>query len=174
MNNPTPEIPFADCYWVLPGQFLAGEYPGSHYFEQETHRRLDRMLAAGIDTWIDLTYPGELPPYESVLLEIAGWLDKPVVYQRFAIEDFGIPSPDLMESILSFINDRLKQGHALYVHCYAGLGRTGTVVGCYLARYNQQGGEAALLHLAELRQHTPGRYRSPQSEAQWEMVKNWK
>jgi hypothetical protein len=175
MNNPLPESPEVDCYWVLPGRFLAGEYPGSKYFEEETRRRLSGMLTLGIDTWIDLTYPGELPEYEPILLEQAGWLDKPALHQRFAVPDFDVPSQAQMEEILAFIQQRLEEGHALYVHCYAGLGRTGTVVGCFLARQNNSGGEAALKQLAELRRDcAKSFYTSPQSELQWELVKNWK
>ncbi|HEX6723294.1 MAG TPA: hypothetical protein VF107_17125, partial [Burkholderiaceae bacterium] len=39
-------LPHPDCYWVLPGRFLAGAYPELH---------LDALLAAGVDCFIDLT-----------------------------------------------------------------------------------------------------------------------
>ncbi|MCE1252270.1 MAG: dual specificity protein phosphatase family protein [Anaerolineae bacterium] len=175
MNKPKLNIPFEESYWVIPGQILAGEYPASKYFEYETRRRLTAMLLLGIDTWIDLTAPGELPDYEAILLEEAGWMDKPVTHNRYYIEDFGIPTPDQMQMLLDFINKALQEQHRLYIHCYAGIGRTGTVVGCFLAQHKNISGEAALALLADLRKDCPAsRYTSPQSLEQWEMVKNWK
>lgn len=168
-------LPFEECYWVLPGSVMAGEYPASKYFEHETRRRLSGLLLLGIDTWIDLTAPGELPDYEGVLLEEAGWMDKTVTHNRFYIEDFGIPTTEQMKNLLSFMDKALQEQHRLYIHCYAGIGRTGTVVGCFLTQRNGISGDAALTLLANLRKACPSsRYSSPQSLEQWEMVKNWK
>jgi predicted protein tyrosine phosphatase len=175
MNMPLPDLPpTLKCYWVLPGRFLAGEYPASRYFENQTQAILDRLLSLEIDTFIDLTQAGEMPPYEAPLQQMAAWLDKSPVYQRFSIPDFDTPSTVQMKTILAFIDQRLQDGHRIYIHCYAGIGRTGTVVGCFLAERNG-GGEAALQQLSELRSQMPlARIRSPESDAQWNMVKKWK
>ncbi|MBA3406233.1 MAG: dual specificity protein phosphatase family protein [Gemmatimonadaceae bacterium] len=33
-------------------------------------------------------------------------------------------------------------GHSIYVHCWGGVGRTGTVVGCYIVRHGRTGDDA--------------------------------
>ena len=58
--------PLLNSYWVLPGQLLAGEYPGAA--EPGTSReRIERLLAVGIDCFVDLTQEQELPPYADLL-----------------------------------------------------------------------------------------------------------
>ncbi len=64
MNDATQ--PIAESYWVLPGRFLAGEYPAAFENEQTLYR-LRSLLGAGLDIFVDLTEAGELPPYDSDL-----------------------------------------------------------------------------------------------------------
>ena len=59
--------PLPNSYWVLPGRFLAGEYPASGG-KRGAEERLGGLLAAGIDLFIDLTEPDESPAYEMLLL----------------------------------------------------------------------------------------------------------
>jgi protein-tyrosine phosphatase len=67
----------------------------------------------------------------------------------------------------------LEQGETAYVHCYGGIGRTGTVIGCYLVRHGMSGKEA-LAEIAHLRQVTPVDWvTSPETRAQRQMVWNW-
>ena len=44
MSLPAPKSP--DCYWVLPGKFLAGEYPG-HPDDAEAKRKLQALVDPG-------------------------------------------------------------------------------------------------------------------------------
>jgi len=60
-----------------------------------------------------------------------------------------------MIRILDQIDRGMEQNPAVYLHCWGGRGRTGTVVGCYLARHGMAVGEAALDLLGELRQNEP-------------------
>ncbi len=46
--------PFQDCYWVEPGKFLAGRYPGAPKKEQ-ARDKLRALLECGIEVFIDLT-----------------------------------------------------------------------------------------------------------------------
>ena len=62
--SPTP---FAECYWVVPGWFLAGEFPGARRLGQPSPR-ITALLEAGITRFYDLTRPGELPDYEDALV----------------------------------------------------------------------------------------------------------
>ena len=66
-----------------------------------------------------------------------------------------------------------KTGRGVYVHCAGGIGRTGTVVGCYLVRHGMQG-EAALEEIMRLRHAMPnGGDLSPRREPQRQMVRTW-
>ncbi len=90
-----------------------------------------------------------------------------------SIPDLHTPLPEGMARILDTIDAALEAGRTVYVHCYGGIGRTGTVVGCYLVRHGTDG-EAALAEIARLRRETPdGWKRSPETHAQREMVRNW-
>ncbi len=163
------KLPPYNAYWVIPDQFMAGEYPGHRYNEEKTPLRLEALLGAGISTFIDLTEPHERIPYEQTLRELASYYHLPVNYQRFSIGDFGIPSRDKMRAILDTIHSTLAAGEKPYIHCWAGLGRTGTAVGCFLAERGLSGDEA-LRKVDQLCHYAP----SPQTEEQKDFVRNWK
>ena len=167
--------PIPESYWVTPGRFLAGQYPGG--FEREQVRqRMDKFLDAGLDTFLDLTKPGELPPYESILNEQARLYEKNVRILRFSITDFGLPSRNGMTSTLDALDAAINEGRNIYLHCWAGVGRTGTVVGCYLVRHGMTG-QQALAQLAEWWKTDPRRdrfKRSPETDEQVKFILDWK
>jgi hypothetical protein len=167
--------PIPESYWVLPGQFLAGEYPGAAYSLEQTRKRLGVFLSAGFDTFFDLTSPGEIEPYQAILREEAGYYNLPAQYTRFPIGDFGLPTPAQMTATLNAIDSALAAGRKLYLHCYGGIGRTGTVVGCYLARRGFNGAQA-LEQLAAWWKIVPksNRYpHSPETLQQEQFVRAW-
>lgn len=169
LNRPIPE-----SYWVEPGRFLAGEYPG-HAFGEGLRQRLDKFLDFGIDTFIDLTDPNELPSYLSLLEEQAGYYDIDIRYKRLSITDHSVPASQTMQAILDEIDSALESGRNLYLHCWGGIGRTGTVVGCYLVRHGRSG-EQALGQLAEWWQDVPKSRiwpHTPETRRQMEFVLNW-
>jgi ADP-ribosylglycohydrolase len=134
--------PLAESYWVIPGRLLAGKYPGGKT-PKEAERRVAAMIEAGIDTFIDLTEADELPPYDIYLPASAHYLRKP-------IPDHGVPlHPEQMAEIQAEIDAALKRGRRVYVHCRAGIGRTGITVGCYLIEHGLSA-DAALIRLNEL------------------------
>jgi protein-tyrosine phosphatase len=165
---PIPPIP--EAYWVEPAHLLAGQYPGG-FDEEKTRRRMDAFLSAGINTFIDLTQPHELVPYEAILREQAKVHGLPVSYMRFPILDFGTPAIETMKNILDTLDGALAEGLNVYVHCWAGVGRTGTTVGCYLVRRGFTG-QQALAHITEMRSKL-GYRRSPETEEQVQFVLNW-
>lgn len=170
------KLPIAESYWVEDGRFLAGEYPAS-YDSESTRKRLEDFLESGIRTFINLTQPHELPPYESVLKDLAYIYDVELFHKRFSIRDHGIPSSQTMTEILDTIDDAIQNDKPVYVHCWGGVGRTGTVVGCYLIRKGLQP-EDALLRVASLYQtrvKTQAYFlpTSPETPEQFDFVRNW-
>ncbi|NMB89512.1 MAG: hypothetical protein GYA17_14230 [Chloroflexi bacterium] len=174
MSEPVPlETPFPDSYWVIPGHLLAGAYPGTRRSEEETRRRLRRMISMGINYFLDLTQTEELQSYHPLLDQEAAALQRPVEHHRYPIRDLDIPVEQQMVEILDAIDQAILAGKVLYVHCWGGIGRTGTVIGCYLARHGLVG-DQGLKYIAERRRNIPDWiYRSPETEAQWAMVRNW-
>jgi hypothetical protein len=160
--------PLENSYWVLPGRLLAGESP-SAATEIATRARLRRLLAAGIDFFLDLTEAGERAPYQSLL-------PPGVLYRRCAILDASVPQhPAQMRAIQAQLHSALSQGGHVYVHCRAGIGRTATVVGCYLAEQGLDGLEA----LRELNRLWQPCARAqnwpvvPQTQEQAEFIRLW-
>jgi protein-tyrosine phosphatase len=169
MKRPIPE-----SYWVEPGRLLAGEYP-AQFNNELTRRRIDALIQAGFNTFIDLTKPNETIAYIRTLMDEAKLYNVEVKHQRFAIGDFGLPTPEHMNSILNTIDAELQAGRKIYLHCWGGIGRTGTTVGCYLVRRGKTG-EEALRQLAEWWQTVPKsqiHQRSPETREQAEFVRNW-
>jgi hypothetical protein len=167
--------PIPNCYWVEPGRLLAGEYPGAPD-EATARRRLRQFLAAGLTYFLDLTQEGEPGPYARLLSDEAAAAGVAVAHRRAPIRDFGVPTHSEMAGILDAIDDALAAGHVVYVHCWGGVGRTGTVVGCYLARRGLNGDDA-LRQLAQwwTVMEKRGRHpRSPETPEQEAFVRSWR
>ncbi|KPK58669.1 MAG: protein-tyrosine phosphatase family protein [Gammaproteobacteria bacterium] len=168
--------PHTNTYWVEPNRLLAGEYPASTRPELAMPR-LESYLECGITDFIDLTTPGELDPYEDLLHELGRARQLQVDYLRLPIVDMSIPEdPANMTRILDEIDQRIDTGGTVYVHCWGGIGRTGTVIGCYLVRQGLTG-ESALGQLARLwpQMEKSAWYEStPQTPEQFDYVRRWR
>lgn len=123
--------PVAASYWVAEGWLLASEYPGDER-PDITRRRLAAFIEAGIASFIDLTFPDEgLEPYAGALAELSGGRVRRL---SFPIVDMDVPTAGALADILDAIDAELAAGRATCVHCYGGIGRTGTVIGAWLKR----------------------------------------
>lgn len=71
-------------------------------------------------------------------------------YLHVPIPDMDVPLVEEMESILDYIDTCSKRGDAVAVHCRAGLGRTGTVLACYLIARKEMPYERALEQIRKL------------------------
>jgi hypothetical protein len=168
--------PLSESYWVVPGQFLAGQYPiSTNGDEARARQQLVAFLNEGFDTFFDLTSTGELPPYLPLLEEEAVRYGLHIDYHSASISDYGLPKREQMTRLLDDIDAALESGHKLYLHCWAGVGRTGTTVGCWLVRHGLSG-EAALARLAELfatAEQSAVHPHSPETKEQKAFILNW-
>lgn len=131
--------PVKNSYIVQKG-FYAGEYPGG-LKEEDLQKTFLSFREAGVTDFIDLTRPGELNPYTSCLLD-------GMKRYAFPIIDQSVPkSMEYMNEILDTIDSLLADDHVIYLHCWGGIGRTGTVVACWLARTLCLDGDGALKEL---------------------------
>ena len=166
--------PLPATYWVVPGRLLAGEHPGSQS-RADAMDRLRRLLAAGVTCFVDLTEPGETASYEA-LLPFATPGGRRIEYLRESVRDHGVPADrDVMARVIAMIDDAMAGGHVVYVHCRAGIGRSATVVGCWLAT-RSGAAEDALERLQALWQQS-SRSRMwpvvPETEEQEQFVREW-
>ncbi|MBP7693828.1 MAG: dual specificity protein phosphatase family protein [Anaerolineales bacterium] len=169
--------PFSNCYWVEPGRLLAGEYPGAPAADQARHK-LRALLLAGLTDFVDLTEADEpLRPYAELLQTEAASLGLAVTHTRLAVPDMGVPAAAAqMTRILDTLDHALAAGRRAYVHCWGGVGRTGTVVGCYLVRRGAAG-DTALAQIAAWWRTVPKSAwhpASPETAAQRAYVRGWR
>ena len=118
--------------WWVTDRLLAGEYPGNADLRQAVDK-LNLLVDAGIRTFVDLTTPADgLAPYDTALSEIASRRELDLRRISFPIPDLGVIDDDAYDDILTAVEDARRVG-GVYIHCWGGVGRTGTVIACWLA-----------------------------------------
>lgn len=143
------DVPQSYFDWIIDGRLIAMHRPSRH--------DLAALRMAGVDHVISLS---ELPLSPDALAE-------------YDLEAIHIPLPDMtapgIEQIRRFVrrlDNLVKTGHKVAVHCGAGLGRTGTMLACYLVFTGLSAEDA----LKEIRLRRPG---SVESRNQENAVRAW-
>jgi atypical dual specificity phosphatase len=110
---------------------------------------IDWILKQGVRSIVTMT--------ENSLPE--SWV-KNVKYLHVPTEDFSAPDMEQIDEAVEFIQNRLENNEPVMVHCAAGIGRTGTILACYLVKYEKLSAKDAI---KKVRKERPG---SIQSESQ--------
>ncbi|MBT4663290.1 MAG: hypothetical protein HOB60_00425 [Methylococcales bacterium] len=159
--------PIKCCYWVVSGKILAGEHPMG-VGKLASSENLDALKKAGVTTFIDLTgEPEGLASYASLL--------DGQVYQRFSITNIGTPpSSEITIAILDLIDQQVTKEGVVYIHCRGGVGRTGTIIGCWLTRQGFKGTDAlAQLNKLWLQNPKSAASKSPETKQQKDYILTW-
>ena len=110
---------------------------------------LEWVIKKGVKSIITMT---EEPLPES-------WIQN-IKYLHVPTEDLSAPDMEKIDNVVDFIHGRIKNNEPTMVHCAAGVGRTGTILACYLIKYHNLSAKDAI---DKVRKERPG---SIQSESQ--------
>jgi atypical dual specificity phosphatase len=99
----------------------------------------------------------------------SGWTND-VNYLHVHSNDMGVPEFDDLVKTVDFIHKRITSNEPVMVHCLAGLGRTGTILACYLIKYQKMSADEAI---QKVREERPGSIQSfPQEEIIFQFAKS--
>ncbi len=130
-----------------PGKKKSRAVYGNYAWDRDLNIDLETLAQAGATVLVTLLEAFELEAAKIPdLFKQAEAVGLEVIH--FPIRDVSTPTDvDAVHDLLDQIEDRLSKGESVVVHCMGGLGRTGTIAGCFLRRQGMAGPEV----LAELR-----------------------
>ncbi|MGR3309792.1 MAG: dual specificity protein phosphatase 23 [Candidatus Brocadiales bacterium] len=134
--------------WLVPGEIAGMARPAS------TVNDFENLRDDGIDAIVSLTEDQLNQP----LIEEFGF-----EYLHIPIEDLSVPTMDQIEDFVEFACRMRKEEKSIVVHCGAGIGRTGTILACYLVSKGYSAEES----ITEVRRKRPG---SIETDEQLEIV----
>jgi protein-tyrosine phosphatase len=124
------------------GRLVAGRHPCA-WGQEDAAQEVADLLAHGVTLFLDLTQERELEPYDHLVPADARYVRRP-------IRDFSVPTKEDLATTLDVLDSEIETGGLVYVHCWAGCGRTGVVVGSWLVRHGVDARDA-LTRIAEAR-----------------------
>ena len=132
--------------WVIDNQLAGSQGPVSmqdlFFLHQQGVRAVIRME--------ERTIPADT----------GGYVD--IVDLFMPVTDFTAPAQGQIDQMIEFIDEQaVRNERPVVVSCYAGIGRTGTVLACYLVSRGSEAPDA----IEEVRRSRPGSIQTPEQEA---------
>ncbi len=134
--------------YVIPGRLAGCAQPGRFSDLRSDLAGLSRM---GIGAVVSLTEQ----PLDGAALSDFGFRAL-----HLPVPDFTAPTRGQMREFVEFVDLCLGEGVAVVVHCGAGVGRTGTMLACYLVSR----GESPAQAIGRVREARPGSIETPEQE----------
>ena len=116
--------------FVVPKCLAGMRYPGGGSALMET---LEFLQEQGISAIVTLTH--DIPDRDILKQYNMEWLHIP-------INDFHPPELENIIEFVEFVDRMNAQGKGVVAHCHAGIGRTGTMLACYLVRLGRNPDQA--------------------------------
>lgn len=138
----------ANFSYILPGRLAGMARPG---VERPLAADLRFLRAEGIGAVVSLP----VTPIDEAAVTGAG-----LGFLHLPVADFTPPSPEYIDRFVRFVRERNDAGEAVAVHCTAGLGRTGTLLACFLVAEGLPPDDA----IARIRRERPGSVETPEQE----------
>jgi len=137
-------------HWIVPSQLAAMALPG---LARPIGADLQEIYDAGVRAVATLT---ERP------LPDAARAASTLAFRHFPIVDFDVPTLEQVQEFCAWTDERIAAKEPVAVHCFAGLGRTGTMIACWLVRDEKRTPERVLW---EMRRLEPGYVQTAEQEA---------
>ena len=129
--------------WLI-DQKLAGSGMPTSFDE------LDWVVQQGVKSIVTMT-ENSLPDQ---------WV-KDLNYLHVPTPDLTAPDMDRIDSAVEFIHEQINNKVPVMVHCAAGMGRAGTILACYLIKYQKYSAKDAI---EKVRKERPGSIQSDVQE----------
>ena len=143
--------------WIKEGEIAGSAHPGGiHYSPHDAQQELELNLAtvarAGIGAIVTLS---AVALNQDVMRRLG------LCYLHLPVEDMSAPTIEDVREFVAFVHDTRRRQAGTLVHCTAGMGRTGTMLACYLVHEGNGPTEA----MDEVRRRRPGSIETPAQEA---------
>ena len=134
--------------YVIPGQLAGCAQPGRY---SDLRSDLSGLGRQGIGAIVSLTER----PLDAVAARDFGFR-----MLHLPVPDFTAPTRGQVDRFVAFVDGCLADGLAVVVHCGAGMGRTGTMLACYLVSRGELPADA----IDTVRSRRPGSIETPEQE----------